>query len=182
MVKKQSEEKILETMKEMQDDETEDAAEDNADLQQAIIEEYGSPDPDVEKSAQAYLHRSSFEAVDTLRTTFLHQGELGKPLFTVRFLLDMEDIANFYIDPLVKELNDQMRKAKQEEDDEDEEEISNKISNYFWEKIQNITSSGMSNEGFGPNLSITKKIDMSRKKFKGNLDNLRQNQSNRTRT
>ncbi|KKL24347.1 hypothetical protein LCGC14_2416190, partial [marine sediment metagenome] len=103
-----------------------------------------------------FLWKASFDHDDTLRTTYLTEGELGRPLFTVRFLLDMEDIAKYYIDPLSEELK-----------------IDNRIAKYFWEKIQNITSSGMSNLGFGPLLSVTKRMDITRKKVKGNIDNLK---------
>ena len=137
------------------EDEKEEQMEDQSEFTQESQELYGSPEQEVKMNADAYLWEASFKRPDTLRTTFLTEGEFGRPLFTVRFLLDMEDIAKFYIDPIAQKL-----------------EIENRISIYFWEKIQNITSSGMSNQGFSPLLSVTKKMDITRKKVRGNIDNL----------
>ena len=156
-------EEMLEELEDQREDQMEDQAEDQADLSEEYREAYGSPEPDVKMTAEAYLWESSFRSPDTLRTTFLTEGELGRPLFTVRFILDMEDIAKFYIDPIAKDLG-----------------VPNKIAHYFWEKLQNITSSGMSNQGFSPLLSVTKKMDITRKKTKGNIENLKGGKRTRT--
>lgn len=149
-------EEVLEEMEEIKEEQTEDQVEGQMDASQEYQEGYAAPEPEQKINSDAFLWKASFDHDDTLRTTYLTEGELGRPLFTVRFLLDMEDIAKYYIDPLSEELK-----------------IDNRIAKYFWEKIQNITSSGMSNLGFGPLLSVTKRMDITRKKVKGNIDNLK---------
>ncbi len=77
-------------------------------------------------------------------------------MFNVRFLLDMEDISKFYLDEMAKKLN-----------------ITNKVAEYFRDKINNITDSGMSKDGFTMNLNVTKKMDTVRKKVRENpIENL----------
>lgn len=156
------EQEVTPEMIEELEDQRDDQVDDQAQAQQEFNEAYGAPEPEQQMNAQAYLWNASFQSRDTLRTTFLEEGELGRPLFTVRFLLDMEDISKFYIDQMVKDFKDKNI------------EVENRISNYFWDKIQNITSSGMSNKGFGPLLSVTKKMDVMRKKTRENvIENLK---------
>ena len=154
---------MIEELEDQREEQIEDQAQDQAEFSQEFQEAYGAPEPEVKMDAHAYLWKSSFDHGDTLRTTFLSELELGRPLFTVRFLLDMEDIAKFYIDPMAKALN-----------------VDNKIAHYFWEKVQNVTSSGMSNQGFSPMLSVTRKMDVTRKKIKGNIENLKGGKRQRT--
>ena len=145
----------IEEYQEEQKVEGEESDEDRLAAQQEFGEAYGSPEPEEKHNQHTFLS-NAIKAKDTVRTTFLSDQELGRPLFSVRFLLDMEDIARYYIDPIAKDLD-----------------IDNGIAIYFWEKIQNITSSGMSNQGFAPLLSVTKRMDITRKKMKGNIDNLK---------
>lgn len=153
-------EEMLEDLKEEQLEEDND---DRNDLSKEDIEAYGYPEAEQKTGASEYLWESAFKSKDTLRTTFLTEGELGRPLFTVRFLLDMVSIAKFYIDPIATDLD-----------------MENKIAHYFGEKRENVTSSGMSNQGFSPLLSVTKKMDITRKKTKGNIDNLKGRDRKRT--
>jgi len=52
--------------------------------------------------------------------------------------------------------------------------IENRVSDYFKQKIINITDSGMSNEGFMANLNVTKKMDSVRRKVRDNrIENLK---------
>lgn len=154
-------EEQLEELQEEMEDKKEEEMEDNIVLSQELQESYGSPTPEEKYNAHTFLHKSAFESTDTVRTTFLHEGELGRPIFTVRFMLDMEDVANYYLNPILKQLKlDSLR--------------YNAISNYFNEKIRNVTHSGMSNKGFAMNLNVTQKKDMTRKKLKtSNIDNLK---------
>lgn len=114
---------------EMENEErTLDEAEDRADINADLAEGYGSPDPS-EKINQYTITKEAIKAKDATRTTFLHKEELGKPLFSVRFYQSMKSIAKMYNSELVKE--------------------------YFDNHIKNITSSGMSNEGFIMKLNVT---------------------------
>ena len=126
--------------------------EDSADWQEA----YGAPEPEEKQNAHTFIHKATFESDDTVRTTWLSESELGRPLFSVRFLLDMEDIAKFYIDPIAKNLK-----------------VENKIADYFANKIQNTTDSGMSNKGFAMNLNVTRKMDSSRHRARDPTENLK---------
>ncbi len=133
----------MDDLQDLQDEAMEDQQEEQFDNQQSFNEEYGSPEPEEKQNPSAFLFRSAFDSPDTLRTTYLENDELGRPLFSIRFLLDMEDIAKFYIDEFAKEHGS-----------------PNRIADYFRQKIHNITDSGMSREGFTANLNVTKKIDL----------------------
>ncbi len=139
----------IEAMEDYQEDQAWDNAqnqiEDNSEWQEA----YGAPEPEERQNAHSFLHRATFDSDDTTKTSWLSESELGRPLFSVRFLLDMEDISKFYIDPLAKQLN-----------------VENKIADYFLQKIHNTTDSGMSNKGFAMNLNVTRKMDTTRRKMK----------------
>lgn len=124
----------------LQDEDAEDKAEDQMQLSQEFQEAYGAPEMEEKQNQHSFLHKAAFGAEDTVRTTFLTEGELGRPLFPVRFLLDMEKMAR----------HDNL----------------DRIADYFAEKVKSITNSGMSNKGFSMNLNVTKRMDMNRKKFR----------------
>lgn len=142
----------LREMEEEQEDKAEDMSEDQFQLSKEVQEAYGSPEPDEKQNQHTFLHKATFDSPDTVKTTFLSESELGRPLFNVRFLLDMHDISKYYLDPILKDLR--------------LEPQHNGIANYFWEKIQNITGSGMSNKGFSMNLNVTRKMDTVRKRIR----------------
>ena len=151
----------LEADQELQEDAADDAQEDQYENQQGFIEAYGSPEPEEKHNQHTFLSKS-IEAKDTVRVTYLDEGELGRPMFSVRFLLDMEDISKLYLDDLAKDLSD------------DNEIVDNKVADYFRQKILNITDSGMSKEGFTALLNVTRKMDTVRKKVRVNaIENLK---------
>lgn len=139
-----------------QEEQIEDQQDDNFENQQELAEMYGSPEPEERQNQHSFIHKAAFGDGDTLRTTYLNEWELGKPMFSIRFLLDMEDISKFYLDDLSIELKQ-----------------INRVSDYFKQKIMNITDSGMSKEGFTANLNVTKKMDSIRQKVRVNpIENL----------
>ncbi len=148
----------IEAMEDYQDEQSwegqQNQMEDSAEWQDA----YGSPEPDEQQNAHTFIHKATFDSDDTVRTTWLSESELGRPLFSVRFLLDMEDISKFYIDPLAKRMK-----------------VENRIADYFANKIQNTTDSGMSNKGFAMNLNVTRKMDTTRRKVKDIPPHLKDN-------
>ncbi len=151
----------LEEMQDMQDEIAEDAAdnqrEDSAEWQEA----YGSPEPEEKHNQHSFL-ANAVRAQDTVRVTYLDEWELGRPMFNVRFLLDMEDISKFYLDEMAEELSKK------------EKPVFNNVANYFRQKLLNITDSGMSKEGFTALLNVTKKMDTTRKKVRvNNIENLK---------
>ncbi len=130
---------------------------------QELQEGYGYPQAEEKHNPHSFLHKATFEMPDTIKTTFLTEEELGRPLFSMRFLLDMEDIAKHYLDPLAKKYPGK------------DEEMGNKISNYFFMKALNMSDSGMSNQGFAMNLNVTRKMDTVRKRVsEESLRNLKQ--------
>ena len=139
----------IEVLKEIQEDEAAETTEDNFLGHKAMEEAYGEAEE--RKNQHSFLHKAAFESQDTIKTTFLHPEELGRPLFSIRFLLDMEDVAKHYLDSLSKHY----KKYGTE----------NKIADYFYNKALNISDSGMSNEGFAMSLNVTKKMDMQRRKI-----------------
>ena len=78
----------LEEMEELQEEKAEDATEDNAALNKELQELYGAPEAEEAQNAHSFLHRAAYGSEDTVRTTFLSESELGRPLFNVRFLLE----------------------------------------------------------------------------------------------
>lgn len=111
-------------------------AEDRADINLDLADSYGAPDPS-EKINQYTITKEAIKSKDPVRTTFLHKEELGKPLFSVRFYLSMQSIAETYNSEL--------------------------ISNYFKNHVNNIASSGMSNEGFIMKLNVTNNRNVTRR-------------------
>ena len=126
-----------------------DSEEDRLLLQNQLQEGYGSPSPVDLQNQHTFLHKAAFANPDTLRTTFLTEYELGRPLFSIRFLLDLEDISKHYLDDVAKELK-----------------VNNLIAIYFGEKRMNVTDSGMSNKGFSMNLNVTRRMDTTRKRLR----------------
>lgn len=147
-----SPEQQQELVEEMEDQKEDDAL-DNAEFQQEFQEGYPVPTPDEKHNQHSFLYKAAFETPDTIRTTFLTESELGRPSFSVRFLSDLYDLSKYYLDPILIDLGKDPNKY-------------NGIANYFWEKTQNITHSGMSNKGFAMNLNVTQRKDMTRKRIK----------------
>ncbi len=139
----------MKELEDLQEEDSDDAQDDQLLNTKEFQEAYGSPEPEEKQNQHSFLHKAAFDSSNTLRVTNLNEFELGRPMFNVRFLLDMEDIAKFYLDEMAKKLN-----------------TSNKVAEYFREKISNITDSGMSKDGFTANLNVTKKMDTIRKKVR----------------
>ena len=150
----------LEEMQDIQEEQQEDTQEEQLLKNLQLQEAYGSPTLEEKQNQHSFLHKAAFGSPDTVRTTFLSESELGRPLFNVRFLLDLHDICKYYVDPICRKLK------------LDPYEY-NRLARYFWEKIQNVTSSGMSYKGFAMNLNVTKKMDTLRKKIRDTTGNLK---------
>lgn len=138
---------MIEEFEEAEAEKIAEADEDRMQRTQDIQEAYGYPTPDEKHNQHTFLS-NAVGAENTTRVTYLDKEELGRPLFSVRFLLDMEDVANHYLNPIAVHLKG-----------------DNRISDYFFKKVLNITDSGMSKEGFAMNLNVTKKMDTTRKKL-----------------
>jgi hypothetical protein len=152
---------MLEELEEAEQDKIEESEEERIQRSQDIQEAYGYPTPDEKHNQHTFLSKA-VDADNTVKVTYLDKEELGRPLFSVRFLLDMEDVANHYLGPIAKHLS---------KGDEKEE---NKISKYFLMKVMNITDSGMSKDGFAMNLNVTKKMDTTKKRLsEASLKNLK---------
>ena len=87
----------------------------------------------------------------------------------------MEDIAKYYLDPLLVSLKEEQEALKEKGKPyvDIDVEKNNGIANYFYNKIQNVTDSGMSNMGFSMNLNVTRKMDATRRKSQASMDNLK---------
>ncbi len=142
------EQEMMEEMQENNLDDAADSTEDSMLNSQNWQEAYGVPEPEERVNQHTFL-KSSVDSDAPEKVTFMSESELGRPLFNLRFLLDIEDICKFYLDEMAKEYG-----------------IDNRISNYFREKINNICSSGMSNKGFVQNLNASRKIEVTRSRIK----------------
>lgn len=156
-------EEEIELMKEEQEDVSSESSEDSFLEQQEYNEAYGYPPTEEKLNQHAFLNKAAFETDNTIKTTFLHPEELGRPLFNMRFLMDMEDIAKHYIDVFAKEY------ANGE----------NKIALYFLNKAYNISESGMSNEGFAMNLNTMRQVQMTRRRLRDPIQNLKGGRKNK---
>jgi hypothetical protein len=123
-------------MNEEEEQNFEDETELRAEINQEVMEGYGAPTGE-EKINQHTIFKKALENKDTIRTTYLTKGELGKPLFSVRFYLNCLKIS--------KRFN------------------AREVDKYFLEKIRNITDSGMSNEGFLMKLNVSNRKQVTRK-------------------
>lgn len=128
----------------------EDFMEDQFLKNKELMGAYGAPEPEEKMNPSTFLHKAAFSPdIDVVRATFLAPEELGRPLFTTRFMMKMEDVAMYYLDDLCKQLN-----------------IPNKIAMYFRADIRNTAESGMSNKGFIANLNVTRRMDATRRRIR----------------
>lgn len=148
---------------EFEEDKAQNTTEDDYLNRMQLAEGYPAPEPDEKMNPHTFLHKAAFGTVDTTRTTFLSESELGRPLFSVRFMLKMEDVAKYYLDDICTNLD-----------------IQNKIANYFNADIQNTTDSGMSNKGFAMNLNVTRRMDTLRRKAR--ISNLKGGETEKNET
>lgn len=142
-----------------QEEQTEDATEDSMEDQYlnnlGLAEAYGAPEPEEKMNPSTFLHKAAFSKdIDVVRSTFLHPEELGKPLFTTRFMMKMEDISKYYLDDICKNLG-----------------VPNKIAQYFRADIINTAESGMSNKGFIANLNVTRRTDATKRRARIPIQN-----------
>ncbi len=147
---------LLEEMEALQQEDAENQRQDGLVDDEAWKEAYGATEPEEKQNQHAFLSKA-LDSESPEKVTFLSQQELGNPHFSVRFLLDLEDISKFYLDEFQEKLG-----------------VPNKLAAYFRAKIDNICASGMSNEGFVQNMNISRKIDISRKRVRDeSLKNLK---------
>lgn len=148
---------LLEEMEDLRTEEMEEQQLDQGEVQEDFGGQgYGYPQQEDKHNQHTFISKA-VDMKDVEKVSYLKPEELGRPLFNVRFLLDMEDIAKHYLDPLL---------AK------DDLNLKNRISDYFRNKINNICSSGLSHNGFIQTMNITKRMDATRTRVRGNTDNL----------
>lgn len=133
------------------EDEQEEIDEEKYENNLDIQDDYAAPEAE-EKLNQYAIMDKAIKAKDTVRTTFLNEQELGRPLFSVRFYGTYRDLARHYLDVELDQLGFDAKR--------------NIVKEYFNNKIQNITDSGMSNRGFTMNLSVTQKRDVQKKRIR----------------
>jgi len=122
-----------------QEDSDYEDAENRAEINAEVAESYGAPEFD-EKTNQFTIIKKAISAKDSLRTTYLSKGELGRPMCSTRFYIDVSKLCKIYNAPMVER--------------------------YFRNKSATITDSGMSNEGFTMKLNVTSRRDVNRKNVK----------------
>lgn len=144
------EQEMIEEMKDLENDEAQDSQDESMMNSQEFQEGYGVPEPEQQFNQHSFL-ANSLNHENPEKVTFLTESELGRPLFNMRFLLDIEDITTYYLEDLFKKYG-----------------VRNRISIYFREKIKNIADSGMSNKGFIQRLNVTKNVEMTRKRVRSN--------------
>ncbi len=142
-------------MEDLMEEDSEDKALDQMELSREEQELYGSSEPEEKQNQHSFIHKT-IDSQDTTRMTFLHEWELGRPLFTVRFYGQMELMAHDHLKSIIKDLgltpND------------------NRIARYFFESKLNVTDTGLSNKGFIQNMNVTRKMDAVRRRVKDVTD------------
>lgn len=140
---------------EQMEDVTDEQMEDQYLNNLGLAEAYGAPEPEEKMNPSTFLHKAAFSKdIDVVRSTFLHPEELGRPLFTTRFMMKMEDISKYYLDDICRKLG-----------------VENKISQYFRADIINTAESGMSNKGFIANLNVTRRTDATKRRARVPIQN-----------
>jgi len=152
-------EQIQNVMDDMDIDKVEDMEDDRMLAGEEWREGYGPPEPEEKQNAHTFLHKAVFNEPKTLKTTWLSESELGRPDFSVRFLLSIKTVAEDLINPICIELNEN-------NEDPELDKMKNGIAEYFSEKTENITASGLSNKGFSMNINVTRKMDAKRERVK----------------
>jgi len=154
MTQEDFEQRMAEEMQELQEEDSAEQQEEQMLNEQNWRAAYGTPEPEQAFNQHTFLANSL--GIDSPeKVTFMSESELGRPLFNLRFLLDIEDICKYYLDDTAADLG-----------------MINEIANYFRAKIKNISDSGMSNKGFLQNLNASKKIDVTRSRIR-NLEPLK---------
>lgn len=125
-------EDLLEEQKEEERELLEDMKEEDA-------EAYGVPEAEEKHDRFKFLTEIR-DGDDTIRTTYLTKTELGVPLFSVRFWLNLQLLA-------------ELKKYKI-------------ISDYLYNKALVTTHSGLSREGFLVNTTVTKRKEMTKHRAK----------------
>lgn len=146
------EQELMEAMRDEQADDSAESEQSRLMDQYQFNEAYGAPEPEEKVNQHAFINKTVFDNKTTLRASYLKQEELGRADFAVRFLMNLHLIAKQMIDPVCEEFG-----LKKDE---------NMVANYFKDKVEIITSSGLSNEGFIQNLNATKKIEATRKRVR----------------
>ena len=144
----QYEQQMMDDMEDFSEDQGMDGYEDHQLNQQEFQDAYGAPEPEERHNQHTFL-ATSLNRDDPEKVTWLSESELGRPLFNIRFLLDIEDICHYYLDGVCTELSQ-----------------PNEIAKYFREKINNVCDSGMSNKGFVQNLNVTRRMDTKRERVR----------------
>ncbi len=137
----------FEDMEDLQEEQAWEQQQDQLQNQNEFMEAYGAPEPEAKHNQHKFLS-DSIISLEPEKVTWLSESELGRPLFNMRFILDMEDICKDALDDIAKELG-----------------CENRIAAYFREKVVNISASGMSNKGFIQNLNVTRRMDTTRKRI-----------------
>ncbi|KKN20298.1 hypothetical protein LCGC14_0937100 [marine sediment metagenome] len=156
MAQEFTDEQLNQAMEDFSEDQSEDMEENRLLSGTEWQEGYGPPEPEERHNAHTFLAKAVFDQPNTLKTTFLTEGELGRPDFSVRFLASIKTVAEDLIDPLAKHF-----------------ELENGVAHYFGEKMENITASGLSNKGFSMNMNVTRKMDATRKRVRDPVDNFK---------
>ena len=102
----------IQEIQEMQEDAAQDAQEEAYLNNKELIDGYDCPQPDERFNQHTFLDKATFQSADTVKTTYLDQFELGRAFFSVRFLLDLEDLSKFYLDDIAKEVKEENKISK----------------------------------------------------------------------
>lgn len=158
MVSKQKQQRYEEALMNEMEDLQADDSQDSQDEQMMNTHEFqdgiGVPEPDQQFNKHSFLF-SSLDQDKLEKVTYFSESELGRPLFNVRFILSIESLAHHHLDLLCYQYG-----------------VPNKIASYFRQKVDDISATGMSNQGFLQKLNVTQKMDMTRKRIR-NLGNLK---------
>jgi len=93
---------VFEEMKDLQEEEGFEGTEDDILNRGSFQDAMGVPEPEQRFNQHVFLSQS-IQSDEPEKVTFLSESELGRPLFNLRFLLDIEDICKYYLDDLAKE-------------------------------------------------------------------------------
>lgn len=133
----------------MDEEEIEEKREEEQELLEDMKEDdagsYGLPE--VEKNYEKFKFLTDVkESQDTVRTTFVTREELGRPLFSLRFYINLEKMARL--------------------------KAYNLVADYLHHKAITTTDTGLSSEGFLMNLAVKKTTEKLKRKQQREVQNL----------
>lgn len=160
MEEEYTEEELTDMEDELEDD-SEEMKEEEMELSDEMKKLYGSSQEEAKHNQHEFLAKTTLMEEDTEKFTNLTTEEIGKTLFTTRFMADLEDISEHYLKDILLDLEKRYKKETGEI-----KKFENKIKLYFRNKIRNVTESAMGRDGFIQKMNATQRLETTKRRIR----------------